>query len=180
MLTQCIKTEYNPPMSAQLPNGMKTYADPKRKICTQCKQTKPIEEFYLFRKNAQRRRNECSVCSNKQSMEYRNKNKERCNGTQRRYYANNKHVAIAQNLRRYYGMTIEQYDKLYADQNGKCAICEKAEDNRKKQRLSVDHDHKTGQVRGLLCDRHNRALGMLHDSIDTLQRAIDYLKKFRN
>jgi hypothetical protein len=87
---------------------------------------------------------------------------------------------------RNYGLTIEQVEQIEKDQNHCCKICGKHESlngkdkrgNRKK--LSVDHDHTTGQVRGLLCDSCNPALGGFKDNIESLQKAIDYLKEGKN
>lgn len=74
-----------------------------------------------------------------------------------------------------YGLEAGQYDQLYAIQNGVCAICNRATGASKK--LAVDHDHDTGEVRGLLCKLCNRdILGHLRDSIEALERAIAYLK----
>lgn len=54
-----------------------------------------------------------------------------------------------------YGITEQQYDQLYTKQDGCCAVCKRHSSSFKK-RLSVDHDHKTGDVRGLLCVHCNR------------------------
>ena len=75
-----------------------------------------------------------------------------------------------------YGMTIEEYEQMEKDQNYSCKIC--GEKNYK--RLGIDHDHTTGQVRGLLCDSCNPALGGFKDNIESLQKAIDYLKEGKN
>lgn len=73
-----------------------------------------------------------------------------------------------------YGITAEEYQAIYRAQGGKCAICQRATGASKK--LSVDHDHKTGEVRGLLCTPCNRdVLGHLRDSITALLRAVRYL-----
>ncbi|WP_232535107.1 endonuclease VII domain-containing protein [Nocardia terpenica] len=86
----------------------------------------------------------------------------------RRDYAHDRHI------RETYGITSEQYQAIYEAQNGTCAICRRATGVRRK--LAVDHDHKTGCIRGLLCTSCNRnVLGHLRDSADALQRAIDYL-----
>jgi len=71
---------------------------------------------------------------------------------------------------------------MHNKQHGRCAICRKTESfinakTGKKQKLSVDHDHGTGMVRGLLCVCCNRMLGYAKDDHMTLQRAIDYLKR---
>lgn len=75
-----------------------------------------------------------------------------------------------------YGLSLEDYEFMFADQNGVCAICLSPPLDRK---LSVDHDHETGKVRGLLCDSCNTSLGGFLDSTETLERAINYLKKQR-
>lgn len=73
-----------------------------------------------------------------------------------------------------YGLTAEEYWLIYAAQGGVCYICRRANGARK--RLSVDHDHKTGFIRGLLCAPCNRdVIGHLRDDVEALQRAIDYL-----
>ena len=77
------------------------------------------------------------------------------------------------NLKRAYGLTLEQYDVMFDEQNGVCAICnEQATDGR---RLAVDHDHKTGKIRGLLCMNCNVGIGNLQDDITILRNAVDYL-----
>lgn len=159
------------------------YADLGRmKVCSECNQEKAESEFYQFYsgRNEGLVRRQCKPCSNAISKEYRNRNKAKCNARQRNYYANNKHVAVAQNLRRYYGLTLKFYRQALKDQNGKCAICDAGEESTTKRRLSVDHDHETGKFRGLLCDRCNRGLGLLKDSEEVLNRAIAYLKKSKN
>lgn len=69
--------------------------------------------------------------------------------------------------------SINDFEKLLDDQKGVCAICGK----KHKKRLSVDHDHKTGKVRGLLCAKCNLALGYFYDNINNLKSAIRYLQK---
>lgn len=73
-----------------------------------------------------------------------------------------------------YGMSIDRYKSLLAQQSGVCAICQTAADA-----FVVDHDHDSGLVRGLLCHRCNTGLGNFRDSIDTLSRAVSYLKNPR-
>jgi len=64
------------------------------------------------------------------------------------------------------------YETLFKEQKGVCAICNQVPKNRK---LSIDHDHKTRKIRGLLCGRCNIALGFFKDNIFLLQRALNYL-----
>ncbi len=80
-----------------------------------------------------------------------------------------------QHLKHKYGLTREGFQDLYDAQKGVCAICGRK--NKKKRPLCIDHDHDTGQVRGLLCYKCNLGLGMFYDSAKCLQRAIEYLEK---
>lgn len=73
-----------------------------------------------------------------------------------------------------YKLTKEEYTTLLNRQNGKCAICHKPETSLNKS-LAVDHCHKTGQVRSLLCGKCNRGLGLFNDSSELLERASSYL-----
>ncbi|EHB47637.1 Recombination endonuclease VII [Mycolicibacterium rhodesiae JS60] len=73
-----------------------------------------------------------------------------------------------------YGITAEEYWEIYEFQGGRCYICQRA--NGKAKRLSVDHDHKTGVVRGLLCTMCNKyTLGWARDCAEFFKRAIAYL-----
>jgi len=81
-------------------------------------------------------------------------------------------------LKRTYGITIEQYDAMLEAQGGKCAICG-TQNCRTGKRLAVDHDHITGEVRGVLCYRCNTALGKFRDDPQILAKAIDYLHRAR-
>ncbi len=76
-----------------------------------------------------------------------------------------------------YGVTPDGYRDLLVKQSGVCAIC--AETCITGRSLAVDHDHETGFIRGLLCIRCNRALGLLHDDIDILLSAVAYLEEGR-
>ena len=74
-----------------------------------------------------------------------------------------------------YGITGEDYLNILSHQGGKCYICRRATGLNGK-RLSVDHDHDTGFVRGILCSTDNRILGHFRDDPELAQRVIDYLK----
>lgn len=71
-----------------------------------------------------------------------------------------------------YGITIEEYNAILIKQNGKCAICGNGSTEKD---LSVDHDHITGHIRGLLCNSCNMAIGLFDENITLLRKAIDYL-----
>jgi len=77
------------------------------------------------------------------------------------------------------GMSEEDFNSKLNQQEGKCAICDKPQDESIKF-LSIDHDHKTNKNRGLLCSNCNRGIGLLQDDINILQSAIKYLKQYQN
>ena len=95
--------------------------------------------------------------------EWRAKNLDRHNAARRRSV-----------LRSKSGLTPEGYDALATAQNGACAICGCRSDTRA---LHVDHDHRTGKIRGLLCNNCNRCLGLLKDDVAVLRSAITYLER---
>lgn len=83
---------------------------------------------------------------------------------------------------RKFGLTYEQYEEMFRAQDGVCAICLKAETalaSGKIRALAVDHDHATGVVRGLLCDRCNRAIGFLADDPLRAESLARYLRRAR-
>lgn len=71
-----------------------------------------------------------------------------------------------------FGLTDEQYQARVLAQGGLCAICSRPPG---KKNLSVDHNHTTGGLRGLLCSNCNTGIGMFHESPDALHRALTYL-----
>jgi hypothetical protein len=75
-------------------------------------------------------------------------------------------------LKRAYGIDLVTYEAMVKEQEGLCAICQK-----EPLVLHVDHDHESNRVRGLLCGSCNRAIGLLQESPETLQHAIEYLKR---
>lgn len=77
-------------------------------------------------------------------------------------------------LKHYFKMTVEDYNHFLSKQKGGCGIC--GREPSPDRRLAVDHDHKTGKVRGLLCDMHNQALGKFNDDPKLLWNAIKYLR----
>lgn len=74
-----------------------------------------------------------------------------------------------------YGISLKQYNKMWADQEGCCAICKRHSSEFAKN-LHVDHNHTTGEVRGLLCHNCNLALGRFYEDPEVLLNAIGYLR----
>lgn len=100
---------------------------------------------------------------------------------QRVWRANNPERAKTHNLKKSYGIDLQQYEVMGAAQNWNCAICGGKETTKDKdggpRMMPVDHDHKTGKVRALLCTQCNRGLGMFSDNIEKLKAAATYLEK---
>lgn len=142
----------------------------QNKICSTCNVEKPISEFYSRSANYRAKYNCDSrhgVC--KDCFRIRRNIHRKANPEFRRHEV----------VRDLYGITIAQYKQMVIDQKGLCAICGQPETWRWKGKLcglTVDHDHKTGKIRGLLCNACNRALGNFHDSQALLESAIAYLK----
>lgn len=97
----------------------------------------------------------------------------------KKYYDNSdrKFAYRKRYIEREFGIKYEDYDRMLEEQHGVCAICGKPETKPNAKYLAVDHNHETGEVRGLLCNNCNRALGLLKDDIEVLQNAINYLKE---
>jgi SNF2 family DNA or RNA helicase len=99
-------------------------------------------------------------------------------------WENNQRAGYMRNytLMRYYGITLEEYNRRLEEQNFKCALClrEHDPDGSHHDRLDVDHDHATDKVRGLLCQKCNKGIGLLGDSPEILQKAIEYLSKTKD
>jgi len=79
-------------------------------------------------------------------------------------------------MKRKYGITLSKYYDMFVQQKGKCTICSTHQDDLGRL-LAVDHDHKTGKIRELLCGPCNHGLGNFRDSPALLQRAIKYLER---
>ena len=74
-----------------------------------------------------------------------------------------------------YGLAPGEYERMYKEQGGTCAICQRA--TGKTKRLAVDHDHDTGLVRGLLCGPCNQMVGYFRNSPEAFRRAAEYLER---
>lgn len=108
------------------------------------------------------------------------------NNYNKKWKKNNYEATRSMTLKYSYGITIEDYNQMFEQQKGLCLICNKPETIRNKRagkvgeikNLVVDHCHKTGKIRGLLCMNCNQGIGKLQDDINLLQKAIEYLKKY--
>lgn len=104
--------------------------------------------------------------------EYRDSHKEKS----KQYRIDNKEKIKNSIIKRKYGIPLEEYNIIFNKQEGRCAICG-IHQNEMSKTLHIDHDHKTGRIRGLLCGNCNLLIGNADDNITTLESAINYLRQ---
>ena len=123
----------------------------------------------------------CRQCIAKRMREYRKSNPDKIRVYSRKSYEKSRDKWTDKNLKKNYGISLSDYEYLYESQNGKCAICNVEHDGYdpqgNKRRMDADHCHKTKRIRGLLCIRCNRGIGMLGDSVEIVSSALKYLKE---
>jgi hypothetical protein len=119
-----------------------------KKTCIKCGLSKAVDEFETSR-------NACKEC--------------------RKEYHRSKQISRKWKYQTKYGITLEDYDEMLHSQNNCCAICGSNDAGGPGKRFTIDHNHATGEVRGLLCNNCNRALGHFQDSPRLISKALDYL-----
>lgn len=159
------------------------------KECRKCGEVKTLESYHNSVNTKDGRYAMCKQCVCAKNTAWRNANKGKVAECKKRYALRNweairKHqreymatrkVEAAEyrrrwNLAKRYGITMEQYADMFDAQGGVCAVCRQA-----RNRMVVDHDHVTGRVRGILCQRCNVCLGGLGDNLDGVMKAVRYL-----
>lgn len=147
------------------------------KICSRCKIDKPYSAYFKDNRRAIGIRCRCKECCALETQEWREKNRSDYNSYVSMWRGENPERQHATEIKRRYGLSIERYNEMLAEQKLQCAICGGQHDPSKKRgRLYVDHDHKTGEVRALLCKKCNSAIGYFEENPDAMLKAIDYLK----
>lgn len=137
------------------------------KICCVCNIRKPFVDFYNFKNQSDGKSYRCKSCDDASRHNYRKNNSKTVRLLERN-----------RTLKFKYGITLEDYYVMLESQKGCCAICggtDKFSCSQSEVSFSVDHCHKTGKIRGLLCNACNRALGFFRDSEDILDKARKYL-----
>lgn len=143
------------------------------KQCRRCLETKPVADFWINRSNHDGLQTFCKVCGKRDNYTYRTTE----HGMIRVISGRHKHAL------KKFRLTQAGYDALLLAQDGLCAICRMPETMTNRaattigpRRLAVDHCHKTGKIRGLLCCGCNQAIGRFKDNPATLRAAIAYIK----
>jgi hypothetical protein len=118
---------------------------------------------------------------NARRREYYKKNAEKMKPGFHQRYHSDKDAHTDKRLKRKFGITLDEYNAMFSLQGGVCAVCGTEPNIKDKngniRRLAVDHDHKTGRVRQLLCNACNTSIGLVKENISTLVGMIDYIKK---
>lgn len=109
---------------------------------------------------------------------FRINNKEKENKFSNKYQMGKERHERNKYLKNKYGITLEEYEKMFQDQKGRCKICGILQSNLVLP-LSVDHNHKNGKIRGLLCNNCNSILGHADDNIIILENSIKYLLEYK-
>lgn len=138
------------------------------KRCNQCKELKSLESFHLDKYARDGKYTICKQCK----REYQQKNIERDRSWKKDYYKTNLTYFQEYRLQRKYGISFSTKIQMKMDQGYKCAICGEVVE------LVVDHNHKTGAVRNLLCHACNRMIGIAQESPSILRQAALYLEKW--
>jgi hypothetical protein len=106
------------------------------------------------------------------TKKWRAANPDKVKGYTRKHYLKSKNRYLLKT----YGISLDEYNQMFAEQEGCCAVCGKHQSEFKKA-LAVDHNHETEAVRGLLCYRCNSALGMLDENPEIISNLLDYVEK---
>jgi hypothetical protein len=179
----------------------------KTKRCYICGETKAPSEFFKNRTRKDGLTYRCKICkkaddkvwnaankekraatvkawyvTNKERIavkqkDYYDANKERKLAQGRLWHKRNKNHRRSQRLLKNYGITLEDYEVMLENQNHTCKICGTSDAGGIAGRMVVDHCHTTGNVRGLLCNRCNTAIGLFKDDTAVLASAIKYLNE---
>lgn len=154
------------------------------KICNKCNIEKPLTEFHsskLKYKANDGKRPTCKLCRRMYDPKWWQQNREKACEISKKWQRRNpdatKRNSKNQNLKWNYGITLDHFNKMCLEQGDTCAICKK-DNSQFTKTLFVDHCHKTGKIRGLLCKKCNSGLGFLGETVEDLERAIEYLKKY--
>lgn len=151
------------------PKGLKMYADHERKKCKNCEQELHVNEFRKRTRPGKTKEritleSFCKKCEYITGKEYRKNNPDKY-----------KKMEFTRKLFRKFKITEEVYYNMYKEQNYGCKVC-KAKKSLSGRNLAVDHCHKTGKIRALLCNECNTSLGLLKEDINIIMALAEYIK----
>lgn len=138
------------------------------RLCTKCNQTKPPSEFYERKAKPGSYYSWCKACREANRKARYEAQRELARGWGRK-------SSYKRQLTKY-GLTLDTYDEMLRAQGDSCAICGRTP-GENGRRLAVGHNHRTGGVRGLLCNRCNRLVGQLENNSELCRQAMLYLQR---
>lgn len=164
--------------------------EPLKKKCSKCDLLKELTEFYPRKLQVRKDGTPTKARESRRTALGRRADCIECCTVQDRIYLSREDIRQRNRARRFksqFGITIDDYDRMLKLQGGKCAICGKSSETdkdrwtskrgeRKRRRFSVDHCHKTNNVRGILCARCNIGIGNLGDDPEIIRKAAIYLE----
>lgn len=152
-------------------------------VCTKCKQPKTTNSFRPRKGSYTGCQYWCRDCERAAARDrYIPKTREKTENPQRaiaKAEGDSKERRRERILKHRYGISIKEYDIMYQNQNGKCAICNEAKPYGGTIGLYIDHCHNSSKVRGLLCSNCNAGIGKFKESESLLMAAIEYIKKYQ-
>jgi hypothetical protein len=134
------------------------------KACSSCRKFFDASHFHPESRAKDGLNSSCRACRNKLALKWQQQNPRSKRNT---------------HLKSKFGITIEQFDSLLKTQNNCCAIC-MSPTPKGRGTFHVDHCHKTGTIRGLLCHDCNTGIGKFGDNIEALRKAVNYLERFND
>ncbi len=143
------------------------------KTCNTCNTVKEINCFYKDKSKKDGHGYQCKPCRIDYVVKRRQENPE----IYKKWKSNNPDKVRNSNYKYNFSITLDDYNLMFKEQEGKCKICSSKEAKGNSKHLKVDHCHETGKVRGLLCNSCNLGLGKFKDDIKSLEKAISYLKE---
>jgi hypothetical protein len=130
------------------------------KVCRLCGEEKPLDHYYKSKaRTRDGHRHECKMCVNFTTTKYYRENRENLVEKRKDYH-----------YRRNYGITLNDFLRMSEEVGNSCEVCGDAP-------VVLDHCHTTGEVRGILCNKCNQALGLMRDNADLIVKLSDYLKR---
>ena len=150
------------------------------KTCNICKEEKSNDSFYK-RKSVKKDGLDyvCKTCANIKHKDYISNHKDKISSYRKVWRVKNLSSIKEQTLVRNFGITLEQYNEMFVEQGGCCAVCGKHQTELNKA-LAVDHNHITGKVRQLLCGNCNTSLGLMNEDVILFEKLIKYVNKHQD
>lgn len=151
------------------------------KTCVTCKKKKPLTDFYRKKNRRDGRRSDCKACGKRSVQKWERENPTKVRRTNNKSVQKHREGKFNTNTWKCRGIdfTQEKYETRLKKQAGVCAICKRPNPSKKK-RFALDHNHDTGQVRGVVCDRCNLIVGIIEKDPTIIKASLQYLETWED